>query len=144
MLKLLGRRRLDLDALLPVGRCGWLVRAPGFTAAEVRRLLRAGAACERGRAVSRCLAHLDDWYPPAPDFVHCPHHYWERLPRLVFWYARGDSPAAIARRVSVFDSPDGVERALDTACRRIARCLNRQPDAYGYSRYRQQRDHPVA
>ena len=144
MPKLLGRRRLDLAALLPVGRWGWLVRTPGFTAAEVRRLLREGAADERGRAVSRCLAHPDDWYPPAPDFVHCPHHYWERLPRLVFWYARGETPAAIARRVSAFDSTANVERALDTACRQIARCLNRQPDVYGYSRHRQHRDHPVA
>ena len=143
MLKLLGRRRPDLDALLPAGRWGWLVRTPGFTATEVRRLLREGAASERGRAVSRCLAHLDDWYPREPDFVHCPHHYWERLPRIVFWYARGESPESIARRVSAFDFASGVERALETACRAIARCLNRQPGAYGYQRQGRHRNHPV-
>ena len=144
MPKLLRRRRLDLHCLLPVGRRGWLVRTPGFTAAEVRHLLREGARCERGRAVSRCLAHLDDWHPPAPHLIHCPHHYWERLPRIVFWYARGEPLEAIARRVGSFGSTYSVERALETACRRIARCLNQQPDVYGYGGHSRHWDRPVA
>ena len=125
-------RSHDLRRLLPVGPRGWLVRTPGFTAREVRRLLREGATSERGRAVSRCVAAAADWLPPTPDVVHCPFHYQQRLTRIVFWYAHGDSVETIGRRVSAFGTTWGVERALQTACRRIAACLNARPELYGY------------
>lgn len=129
-------RSLDLSKFLPVGRQGWLVRTPGFTAREVRRLLREGAANERGRAVSRCVARASDWLPPTPDVVRCPSHYQQNLTRIIFWYSQGESVEAIGRRVSAFGTPWGVERALETACQRIAACLNHTPGSYGYSRQR--------
>ena len=125
-------RTIDLSRLLPVGRRGWLVRTPGFTAREVRDLLREGATGERGRAVSRCAARADDWLPEEPDLIQCPTHYHDRLTRIVYWYARGDSLEEIAQRVSVFGAPWAIERVLETACRRIATCLNTQPELYGY------------
>ena len=70
--------------------------------------------------------------PAAPDLLRCPTHYRDRLARIVYWYARGDGLDEIARRVSYFGTPWGIERVLDTACRGIAACLNRQPDLYGY------------
>ena len=126
-------RALDISRLLPVGRRGWLVRTPGFTAREVRDLLRAGATDERGRAVSRCVARVGDWLPETPDLIRCPVYYRERLTRIVYWYARGDSVETISRRVNWFGTAWGVERALETACRRIAACLNRDPLLYGYA-----------
>ncbi len=103
----------DLLRLLPVGRHGWLIRTPGFTARDVRRLLREGAGSARGRAVSR---------------------YWQHLPRILYWYSRGESADAIGRRVGAPWGAWGVERALDTACRRIADCLNAEPHRYGLER----------
>ena len=41
---------------LPLGPEGWLIRTPGYTAREVRELLRDRGRTERGRAVSRCVA----------------------------------------------------------------------------------------
>lgn len=120
-----------MSRLLPVGRHGWLIRTPGFTAPEVRALLRDGGHTERGRAVSRCLARPSDWLPAHPDILRCPPHYRERLPRILYWYARGESIEAIGRRVSAFGTPWAVERALDDACQRIADRLNRRPDDYG-------------
>ncbi len=125
-------RSLDLRRLLPVGRCGWLIRTPGFTAREVRQLLREGGGGERGRAVSRCVAAAADWLPDTPDVVYCPFHYRQHLPRIVFWYGHGDSVETIGRRVSAFGTAWGVERSLQTACRRIADCLNARPEHYGY------------
>ncbi|CAA9546686.1 MAG: hypothetical protein AVDCRST_MAG88-464 [uncultured Thermomicrobiales bacterium] len=125
---------LDPRRLLPIGRCGWLVRTPGFTAGEVRELLREGAGSERGRAVSRCAARAADWLPENPDVVRCPFYYRQHLPRIIFWYARGDSVETIGRRLSAFGTPWGVERALKTACRRMAACLNDDPAAYGLAR----------
>ncbi|HEX6737103.1 MAG TPA: hypothetical protein VF310_02415 [Vicinamibacteria bacterium] len=125
-------RAIDVRRLLPIGPRGWLVRTPGFTAREVRDLLRAGAADARGRAVGRCAARAGDWLPATPDLVRCPTHYRDRLARIVYWYARGDALDEIARRVSFFGTPWGIERVLDTACHGIAACLNRQPDLYGY------------
>lgn len=124
----------DLLRLLPVGRHGWLVRTPGFTAREVRRLLREGAGSARGRAVSRCAAGAADWLPAGPDIVACPHHYWQHLPRILYWYCRGESADAIGRRVGAPWGAWGVERALATACRRIADCLNADPHRYGLER----------
>ena len=125
------RTPLDFRRLLPVGPRGWLVRTPGFTAREVRQLLRRGAVCERGRAVAHCLARPADWLPAAPHPVRCPQHYHQHLTRIVFWHARGDSPATIGLRLSGYETIWGVERALEEACRGIARCLNRDPRAYG-------------
>lgn len=122
---------IDFHQLLPLGRHGWLVRTPGFTAPEVRRLLREGAGSPRGRAVSRCVAHASDWLPAEPDVLRCPIHYRQQLPRILYWYGAGDSVEAIARRLSFFGTPWGVERALDTACHRIADCLNGAPTTYG-------------
>lgn len=126
-------RAIDWSKLSPVGRQGWLVRTPGFTAREVRRLLQEGAASERGRAVSRCVARSTDWLPPEADVVRCPHHYQQQLPRIVFWYSQGESVEQIGRRVSAFGTSWGVERALETACLRIADCLNGSPESYGFS-----------
>ena len=122
---------LDLTRLLPVGRHGWLIRTPGYTAREVRRLLREGGASPRGRAVSRCVARASDWLPPIPDITRCPVYYRDLLPRIVFWYAQGESVEQISRRVSAFGTPWGVKRALDVACRQIAARLNEHPDEYG-------------
>jgi hypothetical protein len=126
--------RLDLRRLLPVGRHGWLLRRPGFTADEVRALLRAGGADERGRAVQRCLARPGDWLCPPPNPRECPTRYQRLLPRIAFWYARGDSCAAIAMRMGGHGSAWGVERALELVCRRMAACLNQTPADYGLGR----------
>lgn len=122
---------LDPRRLLPIGRSGWLIRTPGFTASEVKQLLRDGAKSERGRAVSRCVARSSDWLPPVPDVVNCPFHYQQRLTRIVFWYAHGESIDEIGTRVTAFHTSWGVERALAVACRRIAFCLNSAPEQYG-------------
>ena len=122
---------IDPRRLLPIGPRGWLIRTPGFTSEEVRQLLREGGKGERGRAVSRCVARASDWLPPTPDIQFCPPHYRDRLPRIVYWYGQGDSVEAISRRICGFGTPWGVERALDTACQRIAACLNHRPDDYG-------------
>ncbi len=124
-------KSLDPRRLLPIGRTGWLIRTPGFTAREVRELLREGATSERGRAVSRCVARSSDWLPLVPDVVHCPFHYQQRLTRIVFWYAHGESVDEIGARVTAFRTPWGVERALAVACQRIAACLNASPAQYG-------------
>ena len=124
-------REIDLTRLLPVGRHGWLIRTPGYTAGEVRRLLREGSRSPRGRAVSRCVARASDWVPPVPDVTRCPLFYRDQLPRIIFWYAQGESVEEIARRLSAFGTPWGVKRTLDVACRRIAACLNEHPDEYG-------------
>lgn len=116
--------------LLPVGRHGWLIRTPGFTAREVRALLREGGATPRGRAVSRGLARAADWLPAQPDIVSCPFYYWQHLPQILCWYSRGESVEAIARRLRAAGTW-GLERALDTACRRLADCLNADPHGYG-------------
>lgn len=126
-------RTLDFSRLRPIGRRGWLIRTAGYTTREVRDLLRSGASTERGRAVSRCAARPGDWLPTHPDLIHCPTHFWERLPRIVFWHARGESPAQIVRRIGGSNTTWNLERALNTACLRMAVCLNRQPSAYGYN-----------
>lgn len=120
-----------LRRLLPIGREGWLIRTPGFTVREVQALLREGAATERGRAVSRCVARSSDWLPDIPDVVRCPFHYQQHLTRIIFWYAQGESVEQIGVRVTAFHTAWGVERALNLACRRIANCLNNAPEQYG-------------
>jgi hypothetical protein len=122
---------LDPRRLLPLGRRGWLIRTPGFTPEEVCQLLREGGRTERGQAVLRCVARPGDWLPPPPAGPRLPPYYHEQLTRIVFWYARGDSPEAICRRLSGFGTPGGVRRALETACGRIAARLNRCPGEYG-------------
>lgn len=117
--------------LLPLGPQGWLIRTPGYTPHEVRLLLREGQNTPRGRAVSRCAARVSDWLPPLPDVERCPCHYRERLPRIVYWYARGESVEEISRRICAIGTPWGVERSLQVACRRIAQRLNDYPDEYG-------------
>jgi hypothetical protein len=124
----------DLRRLLPVGRHGWLTRTPGFTPQEVRQRLNTIPADARGRAVARCAARLDAWLPPEPHFIDCPQHAWQHLPRIVFWYTRGDLLDEIAERVGTLCVAWGVERALDVACARMAESLNRDPDAYGLPR----------
>jgi hypothetical protein len=125
---------LDLRRLLPTGRYGWLIRTPGFTSGEVRDRLNTIPTDARGRAVARCAAQIDAWLPPAPHFVDCPQHAWQHLPRIVFWYTRGDALDEIAARIGSLTVAWGVERALDVACARMARSLNRNPDAYGLPR----------
>lgn len=124
-------KSIDLRRLSPIGRWGWLIRTPGFTAREVRQLLREGGGSERGRAVSRCVASSSDWLPPTPDVVRCPFHYQQRLTRIIFWYGQGESLDEIGRRVTAFHTTWGVERALNIACHRIAACLNHRPRQYG-------------
>ena len=123
--------RLDWACLRPFGPRGWLWRTPGFTAAEVARLLPADAADPRARAVRRCAGRPGDWYPRAPDAARCPERYRRQLVRVVFWYARGDAPRAIALRLGGYASLWQVEQALDEACARMAACLNRAPADYG-------------
>lgn len=120
--------------LLPIGPQGWLIRTAGFSAREVQTLLREGAHTERGRAVSRCVARSDEWMPRIPDVVHCPFHYQQRLTRIVFWYAQGESIEEIGVRMTAFHTTWGVERALQVACHRIAECLNAAPEQYGLTR----------
>jgi hypothetical protein len=121
----------NLGRFLPVGPQGWLVRTPGFSAREVRQLLREGAGSVRGRAVSRVLAHTSDWLPEEPDIVAFPFHYWRQLPQILLAYSRGESVEAIGQRVSLFGTAWGVEHSVEMACRRIASCLNRDPASYG-------------
>ena len=123
-----------LRRLLPFGRHGWLIRTPGFTSREVRQLLRAIPDDARGLAVARCASRVDVWLPPEPHLVHCPHHAWAHLPRIVFWYTRGDSIEVIAMRIGALGPAWGTERALEIACARIAACLNRQPETFGLPR----------
>src|SRR5690348_108973 len=123
-------RASNVRKFLPLGPEGWLIRTPGYTTREVRELLRDRGRTERGRAVSRCVARPSDWLP-APDVERCPPHYHERLPRIVFWYAQGESVEAISARVCAFGTPWGVERSLNTACQHIADRLNQYPRDYG-------------
>ena len=124
----------DWRRLLPVGRQGWLLRRPGFTAAEVRRLVREPTGSPRGQAVQRCLARPGDWLGSPLDLAECPTRYQQLLPRIVFWYARGEECSAIAMRMRGLESTWGVERALLVACALMAACLNRDPDGYGLPR----------
>lgn len=121
----------NLRRFLPIGPRGWLVRAPGFTAREVRQLLREGGGSTRGRAVSRILARTSDWLPDEPDIVAFPFHYWRQLPQILLAYSRGETVEAIGQRVSIFGTAWGVEHSIEMACRRIAACLNRDPASYG-------------
>ncbi len=121
----------NFGRLSPVGPQGWLIRTPGFTAREVRQLLREGGASVRGRAVGRVLARTSDWLPEEPDIVAFPFHYWRQLPQIVLAYSRGESVEAIGQRVSSFGTTWGVEHSIEMACRRIAGCLNRDPASYG-------------
>ena len=122
-----------LSRLVPVGPRGWLRHTPGFTATEVCALLRAGAASPRGRAVARCAARPGDWLPPAPDLVRCPAYACERLPRLVYWHARGDPVPALAGRLGLWGSERRADELLALACRAIAARLNQAPADYGYA-----------
>jgi hypothetical protein len=126
--------RRDLGALLPIGQRGWLLRRPGFTATEVRALLRAEGAGERAAAVRRCQARPGDWLNPPPTGLECPARYRAHLPQLVFWYSRGESLHRISARLHHEETLPAVDYALDVACARIAACLNRDPDGYGLSR----------
>ncbi len=119
---------------IPLHRRRWF--GTGFTAGEVRLLLRYPSDDARGQAVRRCVARPQDWLPPRPHAILCPLRYYEQLPRIVFWYMCGDVLADIAPRVerrlpAGLDVPYGLERALDTACRRIAARLNAAPREYG-------------
>jgi hypothetical protein len=125
---------LEFRRLLPVGRHGWLIRTPGFTSQEIRHRLNTFPDDARSRAIAACAARVDAWLPPAPHFVDCPYHAWQHLPRIVFWYTRGDALDAIAGRIGSLGAAWGVERALDVACARMAERLNRDPDAYGLPR----------
>jgi hypothetical protein len=117
--------------LRPFGPRGWLWRTPGFTAAEVARLLHAGAPGARADAVRRCAGRPGDWHPLAPAVARCPTRSHQQLARIVFWYARGDAPRAIAARLGGDASPWQVELVLDDACAGMATCLNHAPADYG-------------
>lgn len=125
-----GNTRLNWRAYLPLGSRGWLWRTPGFTAAEVRQLLRGEPPGERAQAVRRCLARPGDWLPD-PDIAHCPPRYHRQLTRLIFWYAQGVPLAVISLRLSGEETSWGVSRALEAACQSIADCLNHAPRDYG-------------
>jgi hypothetical protein len=134
------RRRWPIGRLAPLRALPWA--GPGFTAAEVRRLLPAPPGDPRAEAVRRCVARPQDWLPPRPDVVRCPPRYHERLTRIVFWYARGETLPAIERRLGGWharvdqavgppSSGWGLGRAFGAACEGIAGCLNRRPQDYG-------------
>ena len=132
------RLRWPITLLAPLRALPWA--GPGFTAAEVRRLLTNTGRDPRAVAVRRCLARPQDWMPPAPDLIRCPLRYHERLPRIVYWYARGESLPAIERRFGGWHArvaeaegtPSwGLVRAFGAACEGIAACLNRRPRDYG-------------
>ncbi|HET8631058.1 MAG TPA: hypothetical protein VFL91_26860 [Thermomicrobiales bacterium] len=109
-------------------------REPGFTAAEVRRLLQAPPTDPRARAVRACAARVADWLPPAPDARAYPVRYHALLPSLVSRFVQGECPATISRQLSGLATSWGVEAALTDACRHIADRLNRDPAAYGLPR----------
>lgn len=125
-----GEILLTWRAFLPCGPQGWLWRTPGFTAAEVRRLLLDNPPGERAGAVRRCLAHPGDWLP-APDIARCPPRYHRHLTRILFWHAQGVPLAVISLRLSGVETSWGIDRTLDAACGSIAACLNRAPGDYG-------------
>jgi hypothetical protein len=130
---------MPLISNLPVPSRPWHLRrwlGPGFTAGEVRRLLRYPCDDARGHAVRRCVTRSADWLPSEPHFITCPLRYHAQLPRIVFWYMCGEALPDIARRAGEGPAlgrlpPIGLERALDTACRRIAARLNAVPHEYG-------------
>ena len=115
----------------------WVARllgGPGFTAAEVRDLLRAGGEDARTRAVRHCLGRPGDWLNPPPDAFTLPLRYQPHLPRVAFWYARGEGVTAIGARFDELTSAWAVERCLAVACERMAVCLNRDLATYGLPR----------
>lgn len=113
---------------------GRLLGGPGFTAAEVRELLAARSDSARSRAVHQCLARPGDWLNPPPDAFTLPWRYQRHVPRIAFWYARGESIPAIEAQLSGVVSTWAVERSIAVACARIAVCLNRDPATYGLTR----------
>lgn len=116
------------------GWVAWLRGRPGFTAGEVRELLRDEGDEARAQAVRRCLARPGDWLNPPPDIFTLPWRYHRHLPRIAFWYARGETTPAIAARLGSVLSPWAAERCLAVACARIAVCINHDPTAYGLLR----------
>jgi hypothetical protein len=113
---------------------GRLLGGPGFTAAEVRELLAASNDGARARAVRQCLARPGDWLNPPPDAFSLPWRYQPHIPRIAFWYARGESVAAIEAQLGGLVTTWAIERCLAVACTRMAVCLNRDPATYGLAR----------
>lgn len=115
----------------------WMARifgSPGFTATEVQALLQSGGDNARAHAVRRCLARPGDWLNPPPDAFTLPWRYQPHMPRVAFWYARGEELSAIGPRLDQPMSHWAVERCLAVACARIAACLNSDPATYGLPR----------
>ena len=126
-----GMTRGGWGAATPRAWVARLLGGPGFTATEVRALLRAGGDEARAGAVRRCLARPGDWLTPPPDAFTLPWRYQPLMPRVAFCYARGEEPTAIGAHLGERPSPWAVDRCLAVACERIALCLNRDPAAYG-------------
>ncbi len=101
-----------------------------FTAREVRQLLQDSTDNDRTVAVRRCMARPGDWLPALPEILEYPFRYHQLLPRIVFWYSRGDSVAEISVKLADSDRVWHSEKAIRVACKAIAAQLNHQPDLY--------------
>ena len=88
----------------------------------------------RTRAVRQCLARPGDWLNPPPDAFALPWRYQPHLPRIAYWYARGESIATIEANVGGALSAWAEDRCIAVACARIAARLNHDPAAYGLAR----------
>lgn len=108
-----------------------LLGAPRFTPDEVRSLLRTKSDDARALAVRRCLARPGDWLNPPPDVFTLPWRYQQYLPRVAFWYSRGEALFRIEKLLDANLSAWAVERCLIVACAQMAICLNRDPAGYG-------------
>jgi hypothetical protein len=102
-------------------------RGRAISAAEVRRALR--STCEhdpRAAAIHAAAAQTGAWCALLSEQAARelgPAAY--RLPTVVYWYQHGLSPEAIGRQLMPLGAAWDGERAIDAACRLIARVANR-------------------
>jgi hypothetical protein len=97
---------------------------------EVRRALRSDSASDpRSAAIHAAAAQTGAWCAllserAARELGPAA----RRLPSVIYWYQHGLSPEAIGRRLTPLGAAWDGERAVDAACRLIARVANKRAD----------------
>jgi hypothetical protein len=101
-------------------------RAERFTPTEVRARLRQDPGLDRRTAEVHAMAARTGLWADRlhPDTALELGRSAERLPSVVFWFARGLAPEAIGRRLGIFSGAWDAEVALEVAACLIAAVLN--------------------